>query len=84
LAGTLGSMAPVFLRGPGTFSFNGDIIKRISVNERFSGELRADFINVLNRPIFGSPTTNINSTSFGQITSASGTRLIVFGARINF
>jgi len=46
--------------------------------------LRADALNILNRPIWGTPNLNIDSTSFGQITSATGNRNIVLGARVEF
>jgi len=41
-------------------------------------------VDVLNKPQFDSPNTDINSTDFGRITSAVGNRVIVLGARINF
>lgn len=34
--------------------------------------------------VFGSPILNINSTSFGRITTASGSRRFVVNARLNF
>lgn len=43
--------------------------------------LRGDAINLLNKPIWGNPSFNIDSTSFGQITSANGTRSINLTAR---
>jgi len=46
--------------------------------------VRADAINLLNKPQWGLPNTSINSTSFGQITTATGTRTITFNARIDF
>lgn len=39
-------------------------------------DFRADAINLLNHPIWNTPTTNIDSTSFGPITSAGGTRSV--------
>ncbi len=83
--GSNGGVQVNLLRGPGTFSLNADIIKRVTIREGGLGlEFRADFINPTNTPQWGSPNTNIDSTTFGQITSASGNRLIVLGARINF
>ncbi len=46
--------------------------------------LRADALNVLNKPIWNTPNLNIDSTSFGQITGATGNRNIVLGARVEF
>lgn len=84
--GAASGIQPAFLRGPGSFSLNADIIKRVTIDsERGIGlEFRADFINPTNTPQWGSPQANIDSTTFGQITSASGNRLIVLGARFNF
>jgi hypothetical protein len=36
------------------------------------------------RAIFGNPTTALNDTGFGRITSASDSRIVVLNARINF
>jgi len=46
--------------------------------------VRADVINLLNKPQWGNPNTSINSTSFGRITTATGTRTITFNARFDF
>ena len=43
-----------------------------------------DAVNVLNRPTWDNPTTDINSASFGRITGAGGTRTITINARIDF
>jgi hypothetical protein len=83
--GSTGGVGVNLLRGPGSFSLNADIIKRVAIKENGLGlEFRADFINPTNTPQWGAPNANIDSTSFGQITSATGNRLIVLGARINF
>jgi hypothetical protein len=47
-------------------------------------ELRADAINLTNSPQFGTPNGDINSLSFGRITSAEGERLVVVGLRLYF
>jgi hypothetical protein len=39
---------------------------------------------VLNHPIWGNPSTDINSVSFGRITTASGVRTITLNARFDF
>jgi hypothetical protein len=46
--------------------------------------LRLDAINVLNRPNFGNPNVNINSTSFGRITAATGSRAFTINTRVSF
>jgi hypothetical protein len=61
-----------------------NLIKRIRIDESRSFEMRATAIDILNTPQWGNPTTDINSTSFGRITSASGNRIMVIELRINF
>ncbi len=82
--GTLGNLNPTFLRGPGSFALNVDLMKRVRIRERYEVQLRVDAINLFNTPQWGNPNTTINSTGFGQITTATGNRLIVLGARISF
>jgi hypothetical protein len=84
VAGTLGNIAPNFLSGPSAFRLDLNLIKRIDLGERRMLELRADAINLTNTPQFGTPNADINSLSFGRITSADGERLVVLGLRINF
>jgi hypothetical protein len=56
----------------------------LSREKKITAILRADAINVLNRPIWGTPNLNIDSTSFGQITSSTGTRSVNLSARIRW
>ena len=41
-------------------------------------------INVLNKPQWGLPNTNINSAMFGRITTATGSRMILLNGRVDF
>ncbi len=82
--GTLGTLGANLLEGPGDFRLDLNLVKRIRTTERTNLELRADFINASNSPQFDNPNTDINSTNFGRITGAGGTRIIVVGARLNF
>jgi carboxypeptidase family protein/TonB-dependent receptor-like protein len=82
--GKNGNMAYGYLSGPGSFRFDMDIIKRFRIRESLQLELRADAINVLNKPIWGDPDSDINSTDFGRITTSGPGRIIVLGGRINF
>jgi hypothetical protein len=82
--GQLGSLAPYVMEGPGAFRLDTNLVKRFEMREGRNFEIRADFVNVLNKPQFDVPNTDINSTDFGRITSAAGNRAIVLGARINF
>src|SRR5207253_3103775 len=82
--GRNGNMAYGYLQSPGAFRFDVNILKRFRLHESLQLELRADAINVLNSPVWGDPDTNINSTTFGRITTAGGNRIIVLSGRINF
>jgi hypothetical protein len=84
LPGTLGNLAPNFWSGPGAMRLDVNLIKRIRVGERKNVELRADAINLTNTPQFGTPNGDINSLSFGRITTSEGERLVVLNLRINF
>jgi len=46
--------------------------------------MRADVVNILNTPQWANPNMDINSGSFGRITSATGTRTVTLNARIDF
>jgi hypothetical protein len=84
--GLLGSMSQASYRGLGAFTLNLQTSKAVTINaeRNITLRLRADAINLLNRPIWGTPSLNIDSTSFGQITSATGNRTVVIGARVEF
>jgi len=84
--GSIGTLSPTSFRGLGSFTLNAQVSKAValSTERNITLRLRADALNLLNKPIWGTPNLNIDSTNFGQITSASGTRNIVLGARVEF
>jgi hypothetical protein len=82
--GQVGTLGRNTIIGPGSVNLDVDMIKRVRLTESKNFEIRVDAVNVLNHPNFGNPTVNINSTSFGRITSASGARRFTFNARLNF
>lgn len=52
-------------------------------------EFRAEAISVTNTPQFSNPVTNVNSSSFGLVTSTrtapyGGNRSVQFGAKLTF
>ena len=55
--GLLGSMNPASYRGLGTFTLNMQASKAVTLNAEHNVtlRLRADAINLLNRPIWGTP-----------------------------
>ena len=77
------------LRGFSFFNENLSVIKRTyipSVSEVFNVEFRAEFFNLFNHTVFGSPGSNINSpASFGRVFSqANQPRHIQFQLKVNF
>jgi len=94
--GTLGNTAVNLpgLRGPGLMGFNASASKIFRIKESKSITIRADAINLTNTPQWGYSSnpnsgalginTNIDSTLFGRITSAAGSRLVTFYARFDF
>ena len=73
-----------YLEGPALIRFDVNLIKRVRIAETKEFEFRIDAINILNRPNFGNPTSDINSANFGRITTASGERSFVLNGRLNF
>jgi hypothetical protein len=86
--GSIGTLSPSYLQGPGYFRFDVNLIKKFRINERWELLARADAINVLNHETFDNPNTDINSPDFGRITqtasSVAGPRLIALSMRLNF
>jgi hypothetical protein len=82
--GQLGTLQARYIEGPGSFRLDVNVVKRIRVSERMNFELRGDATNVFNSPQWSNPNTDINSTSFGLITGAGGSRVMQVGLRFNF
>jgi hypothetical protein len=82
--GAIGSMSPTTIYGPSSFRLDIDMMKRVRLREGVDFILRGDAINVLNRPVWGDPDTDINSPTFGRITTAGGNRAVVVTARVSF
>ena len=84
LPGEVGTLGRATFNGPALFQLNMNLQKRIRIDERREFEFRADVTNVLNHPVFNNPSTNINASNFGLISSARDARKVVIGARLNF
>jgi hypothetical protein len=61
-----------------------NLIKRVTVKEGKEVEVRVTAENVLNHPNWGNPEMSINSTDFGRITTATGSRTVATSLRLNF
>jgi hypothetical protein len=82
--GRHGNMGLSWIEGPASLSLDMNLIKRIRLGESKEFELRVDALSVLNHANFGNPNLNINSPTFGRITTATGARTFVFNTRLNF
>ena len=75
-AGGLGTLQRRMFSGPWTFGMDASLIKKIPINDRNKLELRMSAFNVLNHPTFWSGDQNINTTTFGVMSSS------FFGSRV--
>jgi|SRR5690242_2308705 len=74
------------LRGPGMSDFDFALARTFNYfGEGRSLEFRWEAFNLFNTPYFGLPTNNVNSGSFGKITSLAGDpRVMQFALRFAF
>ena len=67
----------------GAKSFDLSLFKQFAPIERMRVQFRVEALNAFNTPRFGSPTTSVTSTTFGQITSqANSPRQLQFGLKL--
>lgn len=67
------------LTGPGVLNMNGSLAKDFHITEKLKAQLKVDAFNVFNNMSWGNPSTNVDSSSFGQITDQAG---LTFGRRV--
>lgn len=90
--GTYGNVGRDTLTGPGIVELDLSALKTTTIFERVNLQFRAEFFNVLNHTNFGTPNTVVYSAATsapsptaGVITSTATTsRQIQFGLRVNF
>jgi trimeric autotransporter adhesin len=84
-AGTLGELQRRLFSGPWSFDLDLSLQRRFRITERQSLELRMEGVNVLNHPSFYAGDQNINSNTFGVITSTfNPPRVMQFAASYRF
>ena len=73
------------LRNPGTFTFDTVMSRWQPIHERMRLQFRAEIYSILNHPNLTGPTTQITSSTYGQITAkANNNRNIVMALRLEF
>jgi hypothetical protein len=83
--GELGTLQFLQFNAPPVFNWDASLIKNISVTERVNAQLRFEFFNVLNTPIFFLTSQDVNSTNFGRITQTlNAPRVVQVAAKITF
>jgi hypothetical protein len=61
------------------------LLKNLPIDEVRRLQLRAEVFNILNHPTFSAPSTAINSSSGGQISSTlNAARIIQLGVKFIF
>jgi hypothetical protein len=83
--GTFGNFPMNSLNSGQFFNVDASLIKRLPIGERVSLELKTTFINILNRTNFAFGNMQFDSTSFGRITTTSGSpRVVHFQGSVRF
>lgn len=72
------------LRGPGTNKLNVSIIKNDHIGSWVKLQLRCEYFNVANHPIYAAPGTTLGSTTFGIVASKTQNRTGQLGAKLIF
>jgi hypothetical protein len=70
--------------GPGFWNLDASVFRNFSITERWKLQIRGEAFSVINTPQWNNPSTDINSTNFGYITGAGGSRSIQLAAKIIF
>lgn len=90
-ASTFGNVGRNYLSGPNFFDLDASLSKSIRMTERLGLEMRLEAFGATNTPQFffasnGGSAAGLtrNSNSFGQITNASGGRVLQLGAKLTF
>jgi hypothetical protein len=86
-AGTEGNERRSMFRNPGLIQVDTSLIKNTPlpfIGERGNLQLRFEFFNVLNRVNLQGVSADLNSSTFGRVTSTYDPRVIQLGARLLF
>jgi hypothetical protein len=81
---TWGSAGRVIGFGPGKWNFDTSLQREFRVRERITLQFRLESFDVTNTQTPANPNTTVGSTTFGRITSISGSRQQQLGLKIIF
>ncbi len=85
-AGQYGTLQLTPVSGPGYWNVDLSLIKRTRIRESWNLEFRAEAFNAFNHTNFfvSAENNDINSTSFGRLTSTFDPRILQFALKLNF
>jgi hypothetical protein len=81
---TYGDLPRNFLRGPGINNFDMSLVKKTQIRESKSIEFRTEFFNAFNHTQFLKVDNQGGSSTFGQVITDRGPRVIQFGLKFYF
>jgi hypothetical protein len=82
--GTLGNSGSAAIAGPGYWQFDTSLSRSFQFRESQRIEFRAEAFNLTNSVYLKDPETNLNSNTFGQVTSARDPRIMQFALKYFF
>jgi hypothetical protein len=80
--GAFGSL--VYLRNNTSFILNMSLNKEIRIHEKLRVGFRVEALNFLNHPFFALGSTSVTASTFGQVSSATGTRTVLLRAFVSW
>jgi len=81
---TFGNSPRSGLRGAPIVSTDATLEKSFAFTERWRFDIRGEFYNLLNHPIFNAPGFTFGTADFGVVSSARSPRTAQVAARLNF
>jgi hypothetical protein len=82
--GTYSQLHPNTITNPANFQNDVALTRSFSVGEGRTLQFRWEVFNVTNRVNFGAPSSSLNSSNFGRITSAGDPRIMQFAGKFEF
>lgn len=80
----VGNSARGIVHGPATNRIDFTLVKNVRFAERYRLQLRGEAFNILNTTNFRALSTNVTSTTFGQVISTRDPRVLQFAAKFYF
>jgi hypothetical protein len=82
--GRFGTLGLTTIEGPGSWDLDMNLQKTVRIHESRTFTMRIDAQNLFNHPTPGNPNLNVNTGTFGQITTKTGTRRVQALLRFDF